>query len=379
VALLNAGLQRRGHDTLLVHGSLDAGEASLERLAYQHGIPVERHAYLGRRVSATSDLRAFVALLRTIFRVQPDVVHTHTAKAGALGRLAALVYNMTRRRSRRTLVVHTFHGHVFESYFSPALSRVVRIAERGLGLASDRIVTISPRQQHDIVERFRIAPSAKTLIVPLGLDLESLLTMPGLAVTLREDIGIAADDIVVGFAGRFVPIKDLPTLLRAFARAVAQVPHLSLVLAGDGPERETVMSLTRELDITGAVHLLGWVDDLPRFYATLDICVLSSLNEGTPVAAIEAMAAGVPVVATAVGGVPDVVEHDISGLLVAAGDVEALADALVQLATNPMVRARMGKAGRALARARYSHLRLVDDIEQIYRQALGQRRQPITT
>ncbi len=363
---------------MLVHGSLDTGEASLERLAHQNGIPVERQEHLGRRVSATSDVRAFVALLRTIFRVQPDVVHTHTAKAGALGRLAALVYNATRRRARRTLVIHTFHGHVFEGYFSPTVNTIVRTAERFLAATSDRIITISPRQQLDIVERFRIAPAAKTLVVPLGLDLDALLSLPPDAANLRQAIGAGPDDVIVGFAGRMVPVKDLPTLVRAFARAVRQVPHLRLLLAGDGPEHDKVAALVRELGIDASVSMLGWVDDLPRFHATLNLCVLSSRNEGTPVAAIEAMAAGVPVVATAVGGVPDVVEHGISGLLVPPGDIDALSDALVQLATNPSERERMGKAGRALARARYSHLRLVDDIEQIYREALDARRQPTT-
>lgn len=370
VALLNAGLESRGHRTLLVYGALDTGEASLEEPAVESGIPLVRVDDLGRSVRATSDLRAFVAVLRLIFRERPDVVHTHTAKAGTLGRLAATVYNWTRGRGQRALVVHTFHGHVFEGYFSPFVNRLVRLTERTLARLTDVVITISPRQQHDIVARFAVAPAAKTVVVPLGLDLDRLLDMPEGASGLRAAIGATPDDVIVGYAGRMVPVKDLPTLIRAFAQAHAVVPALRLVLAGDGPERTQAEALAREHGIADRLHFLGWVDDLPSFYATLDIFALSSLNEGTPVAAIEAMAAARPVVATEVGGVPDVVAHGATGVLVASRDIEAFSAALVELARDRSRRASMGSAGRARARARYSHRRLVDDIEALYEQGL---------
>jgi glycosyltransferase involved in cell wall biosynthesis len=299
------------------------------------------------------------------------VVHTHTAKAGALGRLAAVVYNATRPRRRRALVVHTFHGHVFEGYFSPRVNRLVQTTERALARITDRIVTISPRQREDIVTRFRIAPASKTIVVPLGLQLGALLSMPAAgAPDLRSAIGASADDLIVGYAGRMVPVKDMPTLLHAFARALATEPRLRLVMAGDGPGRDGVVQLANELGIKERLHFLGWVHDLPRFYATTDLFVLSSLNEGTPVAVIEAMAAARPVVATAVGGVPDVVETGVTGVLVAAGGVEPMAEGIVQLASDPGLRQRMGAAGRARAAARYSHLRLVSEVEEMYVEAL---------
>ena len=135
-------------------------------------------------------MRAFIALVRLIFQQHPDVVHTHTAKAGTLGRVAAFVYNLLRGRSRRVLVVHTFHGHIFEGYFSAPVTALVRTSERWLARATDRIVTISPRQRRDIVERFSVAPGAKTVIVPLGLDLEPLRTLDADAASLRPDIGL---------------------------------------------------------------------------------------------------------------------------------------------------------------------------------------------
>lgn len=366
VTLLNAGLDARGHDTLLVHGALDTGEASLESLAHGSGIQVLQEPSLGRRVSAATDVRAFRSLLRLMFRYQPDVVHTHTAKAGTLGRLAAAVFNATRSRRRRALVVHTFHGHVFEGYFSPAISRLVQATERSLASVTDRIVTISPRQRQDIVERFRIASASKTSVVPLGLDLDALLSLPPEAPGLRSDIGADPGDVVVGYAGRMVPVKDLTTLVRAFERAWRTVPAARLVLAGDGPQRAELATLAASLGISSRVHFLGWVQELPRFYATIDVFALSSVNEGTPVAAIEAMAAARPVVSTQVGGVPDVIETGVSGLLVPARHVEKLAAALIQLAGDPHRRAEMGAAGRARVSERYSHRRLVDDVERLY-------------
>jgi glycosyltransferase involved in cell wall biosynthesis len=374
VALLNAGLQARGHDTRLVYGALDTGESSLEGPARESGIPLVRVADLGRSVRPGSDIRAFATLLRLMFRERPDVVHTHTAKAGTLGRLAAFVYNRTRRRSRRALVVHTFHGHVFEGYFRERTSRLVCSTERMLARITDLVVTISPRQKHDIVERFAVASAAKTVVVPLGLDLEPLFAVSTDARNLRRPIGASADDVVVGYVGRMVPVKDLSTLVRAFAVARASVPKLRLVLAGDGPERTTVEHLAKDLDVLDRLHFLGWVEDLPALYATLDIFALSSLNEGTPVAAIEAMSAARAVASTQVGGVADVIEAGVSGLLVPAQDVNALASALVRLATDPALRLRMGQAGRELARVRYSHTRLVNDIDELYEYKLREVR-----
>jgi glycosyltransferase involved in cell wall biosynthesis len=374
VSLLNAGLDARGHETVLVHGRLDTGEASLERYADERRVRLVRVDSLGRSVRPGDDLRAFAELVRVIRREQPDVVHTHTAKAGTLGRLAALAFNAMRPRRRRALVLHTFHGHVFEGYFSPAVSAAIRSTERTLAQLTDTVVTISPRQRADIVERFAIASAAKTVVVPLGLDLDALLTLPQGGPDLRASIGASPDDVIVGYAGRMVPVKDLRTLIRAFAEARVAVPRLRLMLAGDGPERPGVEALVAELGLGDRVHFIGWTDDLGRFYATLDMFVLSSLNEGTPVAGIEAMAAARAVVATSVGGVPDVVEHERSGLLVPPRDPPALADAIVRLARDPQLRQAMGAAGRERAREQYSHTRLVDDIERIYVTGLERKR-----
>jgi glycosyltransferase involved in cell wall biosynthesis len=359
-----------------VYGSLAPFEASLEHLAAESALPMTQIRELGRRISPLSDVRAFVQLVRLVFREAPDVLHTHTAKAGTLGRLAAAAFNVTRPRRRRCLVVHTFHGHVLSGYFGPAANLAVRLAERTLARLTDRIVTISPAQHEDIVNRFRIAAAARTAVVPLGLDLERLARLDPQAPHLRGQLGIPDGALVVGFIGRFVAIKDLPTLVRAFAIVAAARPDAVLLLVGDGPVRAEVDALVTALELEARVRLPGWIEDLAPLYATIDVCALSSLNEGTPVALIEAMAAAKPVVATRVGGVADVVEHDQTGLLVPSGDPAALADRIVRLAGNRAERSRLGAAGRQAVVDRFSPARLVRDIDRLYADGLARKRSP---
>jgi glycosyltransferase involved in cell wall biosynthesis len=375
VVLVNAGLDRRGHDTLLVHGSVEPGEGTLDHLAAASHLRTVQIPDLGRRISPFSDVRAFVRLLSLMRRETPDVIHTHTAKAGTLGRLAAAMFNAVRPRSRRCAIVHTFHGHVLSGYFGRTGNAVVRAIERGLARLTDRIITISPAQRHDIVHRFRVASEHQTSVIPLGLALDPLLRLASDAPNARAQLGIDEHDFVVGFVGRFVPIKDVPTLIRAFARALLQRPDMHLLLAGDGPLRK---ALERQVEASGAdgrVRFLGWTEDLPGFYATVDVVALTSLNEGTPVALIEAMAASRAVVATSVGGVPDVVEHGRTGLLVPPEDPAAVAEALIRLAADEDGRRVMGASARLAIADRFSTERLVDALERLYVGEVAVKRQ----
>jgi glycosyltransferase involved in cell wall biosynthesis len=374
VVLLDRGLRARGYETLLVHGSIDPGEASLEHLAQACGVRTLKIPDLGRSISPLSDIRAFLQLVRTIFREAPDVVHTHTAKAGTLGRLAALAFNATRSRRRRCVLVHTFHGHVLSGYFGRAGNVLARLAERTLGAATDRIVAISPRQRHELVDTFRVAPHARTVVVPLGLDLGALLAQTADAPNLRRELGIADDGIVVGYVGRFVRIKNIGLLVTAFAAASSLQTNMWLLLAGDGPLRGELELLADRCGIRDRVRFIGWTENLAALYATIDVCVLSSLNEGTPVAAIEAMAASKAVVATAVGGVADVIEEGRTGILVESGDADALAAAFRRLAENRTERLALGTAARRDVARRFSSERLVDDIDRLYHEALVQKR-----
>ncbi len=373
VVLLDRGLRQAGWSAQLVHGVVAPGEGSLEGLAEAGRVNAVRLAALGPRLHAFSDLRAFWALLKLMFRQRPDVVHTHTAKAGALGRVAAATFNATRRREHRALIVHTFHGHVLDGYFGAVGNFLVRSAERLLARMTDRIVTISARQRADIVERFNIAPANRVVTIPLGLELEGLLAGPS-DRSLRGSLTIGPDDFVVGYAGRFVPIKDLPTLMTAFFGLLQEVPTAWLVLAGDGPLRGDLERLAQNLAISSRVHWLGWIDDLIGLYGTMDLCVLSSVNEGTPVAAIEAMAAGRMVIATDVGGVADVIDNGRTGVIVPPRDPASLARAMIEAANDPRRRQRIAATARQEVSARFSWIRLVDDVDRLYRQALAQKR-----
>ncbi len=372
--ILDDGLRKRGFETLLIHGAVGPAEESLQGQAVERGIPTRYVARLGRAIRPWDDGLAFATILTVMWRWRPDVVHTHTAKAGTLGRLAALVFNLTRGRHRRCSVVHTFHGHVLSGYFGALGSALVRTVERILAKITDRIITISALQRSDIVRRFAIAPAEKVTVVPLGLELTPLLTRPLEWRGLRGDLGFGAAEFVVGYVGRLVPIKDLGTLIRAIAQARRELPQLRLVLAGDGEERRTLEALAGAQGLSADVRFVGWRTDLPSLYAALDLFALSSVNEGTPVSLIEAMAAGVPVIATSVGGVPDVVENGVTGVLIHAEDCDALAREIVRAATDTRARAVMAARARSLVATRYEAGRLVEEMDRLYRKETERKR-----
>jgi glycosyltransferase involved in cell wall biosynthesis len=370
VALLEAHLPPFGYTSWLVHGALHAGERELSADAGP-GHDVVRLESLGRRVRIGDDALAFWRLLRLMFRLRPDIVHTHTAKAGALGRAAAFCYNRTRAKRRRAVVVHTFHGHLFQGYFGPRASRLVQRVERGLARVTDLTIAISDSQRSDLVDRFRIAPAERVVIAPLGLDLAPLAAAnPTPRNQIRERLGLEPDAVICAFVGRLVPIKHVDLLVRACARAFARQPAARLLIVGDGECRAALEALVRDSGLGGRVRFAGWRTDLADIYAATDIVALSSRNEGTPVALIEGMAAGCAVVATAVGGVPDVVEDGVTGRIVPDDDERALAAALADLVGDPAERTRLGSAARAAAMSRFGYARLVADIDRVYREAI---------
>ena len=373
VTLLCDRLTRHGYSSLLVHGALGPGEGSLEHLAASTVFRSETVPELSRRLRPLDDARALSKLLRIMFRERPAVVHTHTSKAGALGRLAALCYNATRAPAHRAIIVHTFHGHVFAGYFGPVGAAAARGLERLLACGSDAIIAISPRQADDLVHRFRIAPAAKVHVVPLGLDLTAFASGMDRAAA-RAMLGYAADEVVLGFIGRLVPIKNPELLLTAFASAHAADARLRLLIVGDGELRAPLEARAGALGLGGCIRFAGWRHDLARIYAALDAVVLTSDNEGTPVALIEAAAAGLPVVATDVGGVADVVVHGRHGLLTPPGDGRALASAFTALAASAAERRRMGEAARVDVASRYQPDRLAEDIHALYARCLSRRR-----
>ena len=367
VAYLTAGLRERGYDTTLVAGSLARGEDSMAFVADSLGVDVVRIDELGREISPLRDLMATLRLARMIRRERPQILHTHTAKAGTVGRVAALLAG-----SRRPpIVVHTFHGHVLRGYFGPFRSRLFRLLERWLAARTTALVAVSPQVRDDLVA-LRVAPRERFVVIRLGIELEQRVApdQDGRAES-RRYLGIGDERFVVGWIGRMTGVKRTDDVLAAFKQLRDDGVDAVLCLVGDGPDRAQLEQRAHELGVVRDTLFLGYQEDVAPFYAAFDALVLPSGNEGTPVSAIEALAAGRPVVATRVGGVPDVVREGEDGFLVEAGATEELAQRLAQLARDPELRERMGEQGRARVLPRYAVDRLVDDIDQLYRELLS--------
>ncbi len=366
VTYLTAGLRDRGYDTTLVAGSLARGEDSMEFVADELGVRVERLAGLRRDISPVRDMVAVLRLAQLIRRERPTILHTHTAKAGAVGRVAALLAG----GARPPIVVHTFHGHVLRGYFGPVRTLGFRLLERWLARVTTALVAVSPEVRDDLV-RLGVAPAEKFTVVRLGIELQARVADRDGRDETRRSLGIAPDRFMVGWIGRMTAVKRTSDVLLAFKELRRRGVDACLCLVGDGPERDQVERRAHELGIMRDTLFLGYQEEVAPYYAAFDAMILPSGNEGTPVSAIEALAARRPVVATRVGGVPDVVRDGEDGFLVDLGAVDQLAEALARLAHDPALRERMGEAGRSRVLARYSVERLVDDMDELYRSLLA--------
>jgi glycosyltransferase involved in cell wall biosynthesis len=343
--------------TVLVAGHPTPSEGELGDAA----VPV-RHVPLVRPIRPLTDLVALHDVRRILQETRPAIVHTHMAKAGALGRLAALTVGP------RPRTVHTFHGHVLDGYFSPLTQRLFVEAERRLARRTNVLLTISPLVRDSLLD-LGIGRVEQYRVIPLGIDLGPYLIPAARRGDLRAELGLAPDAPLVGMLGRLVPIKDGTTMIDAIART----PGVHLAIVGDGESRPELTRAVAARSVEGRVHFTGWRSDVASVLADVDVVGLTSRNEGTPVALIEALAAATPVVATRVGGVPDVVDDHVTGLLVPPGDPRALSRALAQLLADPQMRRRFGTEGRARMVARFSATRLLHDIGDLYRELLDPR------
>jgi glycosyltransferase involved in cell wall biosynthesis len=367
VAYLTAGLAERGYRTTLVAGSLAQGEDSMAFVAEQRGVEVVRIDELSREISPWRDAVAVFRLARLIRRERPQILHTHTAKAGAVGRLAALLAG----RARPPIIVHTFHGHVLRGYFSRPQAAAFRLLERSLARASTVLVAVSPEVRDDLVA-LRVAPPERFAVVRLGIELDERVGIDAARRTeARRLLGIGPERFVVGWIGRMTGVKRTEDVLLAFRRLRDLGIDACLCLVGDGPDRRTVERRAHDLGVMRNTLFLGFQEEVAPFYAAFDALILPSLNEGTPVSAIEALAAGRPVVATRVGGVPDVVRDGVDGFLTPPGAVDELARRLAELAADPRLRLQMGSAGREHVVPRYSVGRLIDETDLLYRSLLA--------
>lgn len=357
---LAAGLEAYGFVTRLVVGRESEREGNLMDLALERRVDVLALGGLGREIRPLADLRALVGLVRETRRFRPHIVHTHTAKAGVLGRLAALI-------ARTPVLVHTYHGHVLREYFGRVQNAVFRAIERFLARHTDGLVTVSESVRADLAS-LDIAPAARLRVIPLGLELDPFAeTLP--RGVLRGDAGFPAASPLVGMVGRLAPVKDVPTFLRAARLLHERRPDVRFSLVGDGPDRPALEAEAATLGLAEVLRFHGWRRDLPAVYGDLDVVVNASRNEGTPVALIEALAAGRPVVATAVGGTPDVLQAGRHGALVPPQSPEALAAAIEAALARPPSAAQAEEA-RAHVMARYGVPRLLRDVSALYRELL---------
>ena len=361
VILLTAGLREKGYETRLIVGREAPSEGNLLDMARQKGIEVEQLAGLGREIRPFADLVTLFQLYRVIRACRPAIVHTHTAKAGVLGRVAA-------RLAGVPVVVHTYHGHVLRGYFGPRKTAFFRRLETVLNRITDVAITVSTALRDDLAG-MGVAPREKIRVVPLGLDL-ARFARPHARGDLRAACAAAEGDVLIGVVGRLVPIKDIDCFLEAASRVGQATPRARFAVVGDGELRATLEHKAAELGLGSRLTFVGWRKDLESVYADLDLVVNSSRNEGTPVALIEAMAAGRPVVATAVGGTPDLLGEGTRGRLVPAGNPAALAEAILHALDHPEDSAQRARAARDYVLAHHSVERLLRDIDELYRELL---------
>jgi len=358
-ALLSTRLDTSRFATLLVAGSESASEGSMLDLGrLGDGLALRRVPALGREISPIDDLRALATITKIAREFRPHIVHTHLAKAGTIGRVAA-------RLAGAPAVVHTYHGTVFRGYFGGLKSRAVIGVEQTLSHITTRIVAITPSQRSHLIE-LGIGDKRKVVEIPLGLDLAPFL-QPMDRAQARSHLGLEPEARVVAIVARLVPVKNVSL----FLRAMTAVRSGSALIVGDGVLRSQLESEAAALGIANRCRFVGWQSDIRAVYAAADVVALTSNSEGSPVSIIEAMAAGRPVVSTAVGGVPDVIHHGVDGVLVPAGDVDALANAIRLLLADPLRRDQLGAAARRKVYPKYDASRLVTEITRLYESLVG--------
>lgn len=366
--LMTDAFRARGYRTLLLAGEVAAGEASMDYLTEAHDVRPTKIAGLSRSVSPFKDLQALYHLIRIFRSEKPLVVHTHTAKAGTLGRLAAILSGVPIR-------VHTFHGHVFYGYFSPLVTRFYLAIERMLAAGTDCIVTVSESQRQELTDRYRIAGADKIVCIPLGFDLDRFFNQHDHRNQFRNSLGCNPSTPLIGWIGRLTAIKSPGSFVDCAAEVHSRYPSTRFVMIGDGELRGACEERIAHRGLKSVVTIAGWQRHLENIYAGLDLVVSTSINEGTPVVLLEAMASGRTFVATSVGGVRDLMlgrssninqlEVFENGILVPP-DSRHIANAINYLLERPELRKKMGLVGKDFVAARFSHHRLAEDLEKLY-------------
>jgi len=372
VVLLTAGLNQEKFETLLLSGAISPAEGDMSYYAASKNVKPLCISHLKRELSLWDDIAATFQIYRIINRERPDIIHTHTAKAGTLGRAAGAVYNISHPWRKKIRLIHTFHGHVFRGYFSPFKTKLFILIERFIALFTDILVTLSDSLKEELVS-FRITRPDKIRVIPLGFELDEFLRIP---LRQRETANI-------GIIGRLAAVKNHKLFLRAAKELVNARPPAGLKfrIIGDGELGEELREYAKSIGLSGLVEFSGWQKEIAGVYSGLDIIALTSINEGTPVSLIEAMASGLPVVATDAGGVRDLLGdcrgpaeegYNICerGVIVRSFAPTAFSRAMLRLIEDPRLSASISGSARDFARKRFSKERLFRDIENLYLESL---------
>jgi len=386
VVWLTSGLKDAGFDTLLVTGKVPEGEEDMGYFAAEMGVIPRYFSEMSREISLNDAVTVW-KLYRLFLRERPDIVHTHTAKAGTVGRTAGFLYRWLTPgvfigKPRQCKFVHTYHGHVFHSYYGRGRTRLFLAVERLLArLVTDRLIVVSKQQSIEIGEKFRVGRSGQIKVIPLGLDLGLFADHASRRTKFRHELCIPDHTILIGIVGRLTEIKNHQMFLRVVARLKEIDPAcwrqgaVRFIVIGDGGLRDGLEYQTEELGLEKDVIFVGSRKDPEYFYPALDVVALTSHNEGTPLTLIEAMANARPVVATSVGGVVDLLGDVVEdgpyqvcrrGIAVDAGDEEAFVSALSRIIRDRSLRQELGERGLEFVEVNYSKERLFEDIKDLY-------------
>lgn len=391
VVWLTAGLQDAGYDTLLITGKVPEGEEDMSYFAAEAGVVPRYFSEMSREISV-NDAKTVWKLFRLFLRERPEIVHTHTAKAGTVGRSAGFLYRWLTPgifvgKPRRCKFVHTYHGHVFHSYYGRRRTQVFLAIEKLLArLVTDRLIVVSKQQSIEIGEKFRVGKPGQIKVIPLGLDLGVFAEHASRRYKFRHELCIPDDAILVGIVGRLTDIKNHEMFLNVVARLKAIDPAcrrqgaVRFIVVGDGALRQSLESQRQALGLDADVIFVGSRIDPEYFYPALDVVALTSKNEGTPLTLIEAMANARPVVATSVGGVVDLLGEVIEdgpykvckrGISVPPGNEEAFVAALSRIIHDRSLQQELGDRGLEFVEVNYSKERLFEDIKGLYGELLN--------
>jgi len=359
---------RSNYRSILITGSPLEKEGDMTYLLDEMPAHVEHVPSLSREISPVKDMRSLRAIASILARFKPHIVHTHTAKAGFIGRTAAILLGVRH-------ILHTFHGHTFAHYFGALKNRVFMSLERMLSHWTSKVIAVSRQQVHDLADVYRIAPASKVVEVPYGMNLGELLNCETKRDVLRREYRLTPDTTVVGIVGRLYAIKAHDFFILSAFEVLKKRKDVHFFIVGDGDERVKLEKMVKAEDAGANIHFLGWQKDMTAAYAAMDILALTSFNEGSPFSLIEGMAAGLPAVSTPAGGVPDLfldqkkdgnLRFAKNGILVDRRDPALFAEALVRLTDNVEARKKMGEEARRFAGAKFSYERLLNDMEDIY-------------